>query len=207
MSSKETEIKDVIRDYEVIKHKVSYDDMDEIRLAVRRGSGSHPSDYEMVRAIDAMRDFAMNDMISDSSIKDAKLLVFAEETARKSRTGISFDWVPAVMGAPGGFRAMRRAMIGEPAKTLRGAIKKLSTEIEGKGHRPCPHFHHSARRLNARWNNVKPQRQTLNQMSKTFRLMVMQQAPIAACAPVAQRNTSAPNAATFARNVLHICSM
>lgn len=85
---------------------------------------------------DALRDFAFKDIINDSAVEDAKLLDFAEETARKSRTGISFDWVPAVMGAPGGFRAMRRAMIGEPAKTLRGAIKKLRTEIEGKGHRP-----------------------------------------------------------------------
>lgn len=54
--------------------------------------------------------------------RDADRLDWLEEQARKSHTGIAFDWVPAVDGEPSGFRFMRRFFIGESAKTLRRAI-------------------------------------------------------------------------------------
>jgi hypothetical protein len=53
---------------------------------------------------------------------DAELLDWIEERARRSPSGISFDWVPAVEGEPSGFRFMRRFFIGEPRKTIRDAI-------------------------------------------------------------------------------------
>lgn len=52
-------------------------------------------------------------------------LDWLEQQARKSRTGISFDWVPTCEGEPSGFRFMRRHFVGEPAKTLRDAIDRV----------------------------------------------------------------------------------
>ena len=51
-----------------------------------------------------------------------EILTFLEEAARKSRTGISFDWVPSVDGEPSGFRFMRRHHVGEPCKSIKQAI-------------------------------------------------------------------------------------
>lgn len=56
---------------------------------------------------------------------EAGRLDWLEQQARKSRTGISFDWVPTCEGEPSGFRFMRRHFIGEPAKTLRDAIDRV----------------------------------------------------------------------------------
>jgi hypothetical protein len=61
-----------------------------------------------------------------------EMLDFLEQAARKSRTGISFDWVPSVEGEPSGFRFMRRHHIGEPCKTLRQAVEQaIATAPKG----------------------------------------------------------------------------
>jgi hypothetical protein len=54
---------------------------------------------------------------------DAEMIDWLEQQARKSPTGISFDWVPVVDGESSGFRFMRRYFIGEQKKTLRSAIR------------------------------------------------------------------------------------
>jgi hypothetical protein len=56
---------------------------------------------------------------------DSERIDFLEKSAKKSQTGISFDWVPAVEGEPSGFRFMRRAFIGEPRKHIRDAIDSV----------------------------------------------------------------------------------
>lgn len=53
-----------------------------------------------------------------------EILAFLEEAARKSSTGISFDWVPSVGGEPSGFRFMCRHHIGEPCRTILEAIQR-----------------------------------------------------------------------------------
>lgn len=57
-------------------------------------------------------------------MNDAERLAWLQEQAKKSYTGISFDYVPSVDGEPSGYRFMRRGYIGEPAKTLVAAIDK-----------------------------------------------------------------------------------
>ena len=64
--------------------------------------------------------------------RDAERLEWLEREARKSRTGISFDWVPTCEGEPSGFRFMRRHFIGEPAKTLRDAIDRVMSAEGGE---------------------------------------------------------------------------
>lgn len=54
---------------------------------------------------------------------DREMIDWLEERARRSPTGISFDWVPTVEGELSGFCFMRRHFIGEPRKTLRAAIE------------------------------------------------------------------------------------
>jgi hypothetical protein len=54
--------------------------------------------------------------------EDKDRLDWLEEQAKKSHTGISFDWIPSVEGEPSGFRFMRRFFIGEARQTLRAAI-------------------------------------------------------------------------------------
>lgn len=61
-------------------------------------------------------------------MKDAECLDWLEQQAKKSPTGISFDWIPSVEGEPSGFRFMRRHFIGEPKQTLREAIKAARNE-------------------------------------------------------------------------------
>lgn len=55
-------------------------------------------------------------------MSDTELLDWLEAAAKKSPTGISFDWVPACDGERSGFRFMRRHFIGEQADTLRAAL-------------------------------------------------------------------------------------
>ena len=64
--------------------------------------------------------------------RDAERLEWLEREARKSRTGISFDWVPTCEGEPSGFRFMRRHFIAEPAKTLRDAIDRVMSAEGGE---------------------------------------------------------------------------
>lgn len=52
------------------------------------------------------------------------LFEFLEQEARRSRTGISFDWVPTCEGEPSGYRFMRHHHVGQPTKTLRKAIEQ-----------------------------------------------------------------------------------
>lgn len=52
---------------------------------------------------------------------DARRLDFLEQEAKKSRTGISFDWIPNTEER-GGWRFMRFHFIGDPKGTIRGAI-------------------------------------------------------------------------------------
>jgi hypothetical protein len=54
---------------------------------------------------------------------DTEIIDWLELQARKSNTGISFDWVPHCDGDPSGFRFMRRFFIGEARPTLRAAIR------------------------------------------------------------------------------------
>lgn len=60
--------------------------------------------------------------------KDAERLDFIEQQIRKSRTGVSFDWVPSVDGDPSGYRMMWRHKIHEQKKTLRAAIDEAMRE-------------------------------------------------------------------------------
>jgi hypothetical protein len=53
---------------------------------------------------------------------DAEMIDWMEKQARKSPTGISFDWIPSVDGERSGFRFMRRHFIGEQKQSLRDAI-------------------------------------------------------------------------------------
>jgi hypothetical protein len=57
---------------------------------------------------------------------DAERLDWLEEQARKSPTGISFDFVPRCEGDPAGWRFMRKHFISNPAKTLREAIDNVA---------------------------------------------------------------------------------
>jgi hypothetical protein len=59
---------------------------------------------------------------------DTDLLNWLEDQTKKSRTGISFDWVPRHEGEPSGFRFMRKHFISDPKKTLRGAIELAMTQ-------------------------------------------------------------------------------
>lgn len=74
-----------------------------------------------------MSSFSVNESISDKELLD-----WLETEAKKSHTGISFDWVPACEGEPKGFRFMRRHFIGEPAMTLRRAIVLAMEKQRGK---------------------------------------------------------------------------
>lgn len=53
---------------------------------------------------------------------DTERLAWLEAKARKSQTGISFDYIPSYEGEPSGFRFMRHHHIGEPHKSIRSAI-------------------------------------------------------------------------------------
>jgi hypothetical protein len=53
---------------------------------------------------------------------DAERLDWLEHQAKRSPTGISFDWVPSVEGEPSGFRFMRKFFIGEARTDIRRAI-------------------------------------------------------------------------------------
>lgn len=53
---------------------------------------------------------------------DSERLDFLEQWARKSPTGVSLDWSPAVEGERSGFRFMRHHNIGEPKDSVRSAI-------------------------------------------------------------------------------------
>lgn len=61
-------------------------------------------------------------------LDDSALLDWLEQQARKSSTGISFDWIPSVEGERSGFRFMRRHFIGDQANTLREAIRSARAE-------------------------------------------------------------------------------
>jgi hypothetical protein len=63
---------------------------------------------------------------------DTQLIDWLEEHAKKSRTGISFDWIRACEGEPSGFRFMRRHHIGDPCPSIRKTIEQ-AMESEAKG--------------------------------------------------------------------------
>lgn len=65
-------------------------------------------------------------------MNDTQLIDWLEAQAKKSRTGISFDFVKKCEADPAGFRFMRRFFIGEPCTNLRKAIE-LAMESEQKG--------------------------------------------------------------------------
>lgn len=54
----------------------------------------------------------------------AEVLAWLESQAKQSRTGISFDWVPACEDEPSGFRFMRHHHIGQPCKSIAEAIRQ-----------------------------------------------------------------------------------
>lgn len=64
-----------------------------------------------------------------SQENDSDLLDWLEQQAKKSPTGISFDWVPSIDGEPSGFRFMRRHFIGDQAVNLRQAIAFARREL------------------------------------------------------------------------------
>ena len=55
---------------------------------------------------------------------DKERLDFLERMARKSRTGISLDWIPSVDSERSGFRFMRHHHVGEPCDDVRKAIDR-----------------------------------------------------------------------------------
>lgn len=57
-----------------------------------------------------------------TEITDKDRLDFIEAWIRRSPTGVSFDKIPAVEGAPSGIRFMRRHYIGAPRGNLRAAL-------------------------------------------------------------------------------------
>ncbi len=61
---------------------------------------------------------------ADESVFDAARLRWLEKQARKSLTGISFDWVPPVEGERSGFRFMRRFFVTDQCDTLKAAIDR-----------------------------------------------------------------------------------
>lgn len=65
---------------------------------------------------------------ADESVFDAARLRWLDAQARKSRTGISFDWVPPVKGERSGFRFMRRFFVTEQCDTLKAAIDRAMLE-------------------------------------------------------------------------------
>lgn len=63
-----------------------------------------------------------------SELTDKDRIDWLEERARRSSTGISFDFVPS--GERGGFRFMRRFFIGEPRRDLRSAIDAAMNPVD-----------------------------------------------------------------------------
>jgi hypothetical protein len=63
-----------------------------------------------------------------TDVTDEERLNWLEREARRSRTGISFDWIPPIEDEPRGFRFMRRFFIGAAQNTLRGAIDAAMRE-------------------------------------------------------------------------------
>jgi hypothetical protein len=53
---------------------------------------------------------------------DSQRLDWLEKQVKKSRTGISFDWVPSVEGQGSGWRYMHHHYIGDVKSSLRDAI-------------------------------------------------------------------------------------
>lgn len=70
--------------------------------------------------------------MSDRTFTDADRLKFLEETARTSRTGISFDWSGSIENVMGGYRFMSRHNVGKPHNSIREAI---DTAINERGWR------------------------------------------------------------------------
>jgi len=66
---------------------------------------------------------------------DRARLNFLEAQAKKSRTGISIDWVPSVEGERSGFRFMRYHDVQAPHDSVRAAIDSAMNT------RQCPHCH------------------------------------------------------------------
>lgn len=64
-------------------------------------------------------------------ITDIDRLNFLEETARLSRTGVSFDWDGTA--ATSGYRFMSRHNIGQPQVSIR---KCIDTAINERGWKP-----------------------------------------------------------------------
>jgi len=66
---------------------------------------------------------------------DSEMIDWLEKQARKSPTGISFDWIPSVEGERSGFRFMRFHFIGEPKQTLRSAIEVAALSSQTRTNR------------------------------------------------------------------------
>lgn len=81
--------------------------------------------YEELNAVGARVQQGWN---ADESVFDAARLRWLETQARKSRTGISFDWVPPIEGERSGFRFMRRFFVTEQCDTLKAAIDRAMLE-------------------------------------------------------------------------------
>jgi hypothetical protein len=58
-------------------------------------------------------------------LTDAERLDWLEKQAKKSITGVSFDWIPSLEGERSGWRYMHYHYIGEPGSSLRKAIDSV----------------------------------------------------------------------------------
>lgn len=64
------------------------------------------------------------DKPAGEAFTDEQRIQWLQKAARKSPTGISFDWVPSTDSEPSGFRFMRRHFVGDACNTLRQAIDR-----------------------------------------------------------------------------------
>lgn len=62
--------------------------------------------------------------------QDARRLDRLEREIKLSRTGVSFDWVPAAEGEPSGYRVMRFHKASEPQKTVRTTFDLMFEPLE-----------------------------------------------------------------------------
>ena len=88
------------------------------------------AEYRAYEQIEATSALVQQGWDADEAVFDKARIDFLQAAARKSQTGISFDYVPSVEGEPSGWRFMRRFWIGEQKKSLREAIDAARKDME-----------------------------------------------------------------------------
>lgn len=94
------------------------------RLRFLRSVDSEELRHEAADALDAAEARIKELEADNARIKEA--FGWLEDQARKSQTGISFDWVPSVEGERSGFRFMRRHFVSDQNSSLLNVITALS---------------------------------------------------------------------------------